>query len=174
MKYIALLRGINVGKSIQIKMEDLKQLFINKNYQNVKTYINSGNVYFETNEDKQKLQETIEMILLEKFQVEIKVVVKTMEEMKRISSEIPISWMNDENQKTDVAYLFDEIDAKELANELPIKREFINIVITNGAIIWNVSRDNYNKSNLNKIISHQKYKEMTVRNVNTARKLALM
>ena len=42
-----------------------------------------------------------------------------------------------------------------------------------GAIIWNVTRDNYNKSQLNKIISHKIYKEFTVRNVNTARYLAL-
>jgi uncharacterized protein (DUF1697 family) len=43
----------------------------------------------------------------------------------------------------------------------------------NGAIIWNVQRENYNKSQLNKIISHKIYKDMTVRNVNTARHLAL-
>ena len=93
--------------------------------------------------------------------------------MINIAQSIPIEWTNDTNQKTDVAYLFEEIDNKEIINELPIKKEYLNLMYVKGAIIWNVTRDNYNKSHLNKIISHKIYKELTVRNVNTARYLAL-
>ncbi len=47
-KYIALLRGINIGGRNKILMKDLKDLFIDLGYQNVITYIQSGNVIFES------------------------------------------------------------------------------------------------------------------------------
>ena len=59
--YIALLRGINVGGKNIIKMETLKQLFIDMEFSDVKTYIQSGNVVFSTKEvDREKLVRTIE------------------------------------------------------------------------------------------------------------------
>jgi uncharacterized protein (DUF1697 family) len=102
---------------------------------------------------------------------EVPVLVKTKQEMKQIAKSIPKNWVNDETQKTDVAYLFPEIDDKTILDSLPIKKEYLEILYTKGALIWNVKRKNYNKSQLNKLIGHKTYKQMTVRNVNTARKL---
>ena len=172
MKYIALLRGINVGNSVKINMKQLKELFETLGYANVSTYINSGNVLFETIEKRELIKEKIEEMLINKSGQEIKVLIKTKTEIKNIAKIIPDEWTNDSDQKTDVAYLFSEIDNKEIVNELPIKKEYINIKYIKGAIIWNVKRIDYNKSQLNKIIAHRIYKEMTVRNVNTARYLA--
>jgi uncharacterized protein (DUF1697 family) len=47
-KHVALLRGINVGGKNKIKMETLREMCVSLGYENVKTYINSGNVIFET------------------------------------------------------------------------------------------------------------------------------
>jgi uncharacterized protein (DUF1697 family) len=173
MKYIALLRGINVGKSIKINMKELKEYFEILGCKNVSTYINSGNVLFESVESKDFIKNKIEEILLNKKEQEIRVLIKTKTEVINIAKAIPVEWSNDDDQKTDVAYLFSEIDNKEIINELPIKKEYVNLLYVKGAIIWNVTRENYNKSHLNKIISHKIYKEITVRNVNTARYLAL-
>ncbi|NLL75142.1 MAG: DUF1697 domain-containing protein, partial [Erysipelothrix sp.] len=52
MKYVALLRGINVGGKNKVDMKELKALFIDLGYTEVQTYINSGNVIFDTNQDK--------------------------------------------------------------------------------------------------------------------------
>ena len=61
--YIALLRGINVGGKNIIKMETLKQLFIDMEFSDVKTYIQSGNVIFSTKEvDREKLEHDKETI----------------------------------------------------------------------------------------------------------------
>jgi uncharacterized protein (DUF1697 family) len=46
--YVALLRGINVGGKNIIKMETLKQCFVDMGFSDVKTYIQSGNVIFKT------------------------------------------------------------------------------------------------------------------------------
>ena len=48
MKYVAFLRGINVGGKNKIKMETLREMFAALGFENVKSYINSGNVIFET------------------------------------------------------------------------------------------------------------------------------
>ena len=61
MKYVAFLRGINVGGKNKIKMETLREVCVKLGFENVKTYINSGNIIFETSQsDDQKLAEQIE------------------------------------------------------------------------------------------------------------------
>ena len=78
------------------------------------------------------------------------------------------------SKKTDVAYLFEEVDEESIIDELPIDRDFVDIRYLKGAVIWNVNRENLKKGLLNKIAGHKLYKLMTVRNVNTARKLACL
>lgn len=92
--------------------------------------------------------------------------------MKYIAKAIPEDWLNDPTQRTDVAYLFPEADSKKIIEELPLKIEFLEIRYIKGAIFWNIKRENVNKSQLAKLISHKLYKSMTIRNVNTARFLA--
>jgi uncharacterized protein (DUF1697 family) len=68
IKYVVLLRGINVGGNNIIKMNDLKKLFEEMNFSGVKTYIQSGNVLFNDCEnDKMKLIKIIEKELFEKL-----------------------------------------------------------------------------------------------------------
>ncbi|MCB2218199.1 MAG: DUF1697 domain-containing protein [Desulfobulbaceae bacterium] len=172
MEYIALLRGINVGNSVKIIMKELSDLFITLGYTNVSTYINSGNVFFKSTNTRKSITSDIEKGLFAISQSEIKVLVKTKSEIVHIAESIPIYWENNADQKTDVAYLFESIDSEEILQLLPLKKEFINVIYVKGALIWNVNRNNYNKSHLNKIISHKAYKDMTVRNVNTALYLA--
>jgi uncharacterized protein (DUF1697 family) len=58
--YIALLRGINVGGKNIIKMADLKRLFESAELSEVKTYIQSGNVLFKSDEEEESLRRKIE------------------------------------------------------------------------------------------------------------------
>ncbi len=172
MKYIALLRGINAGKERRVEMKKLRALFESLGFDNVSTYINSGNVIFEGKDKKQVIRQRLELNLYKEFGFEIPTLVKTEKEMVNIAKIIPKKWANDTEQRTDVAYLFPEIDLAKTVNELPINKDFIDIRYTKGAIFWNFDRKNYNKSRLNKIISHKLYQFMTVRNVNTARYLS--
>ena len=172
MKYIALLRGINVGGKNKVEMKKLKSIFESLGCINVSTYINSGNVIFESDQIRGRLQANVEKSLKNEYDFEIPLLIKTQQEIQRIAEAIPISWRNDSDQKTDVAYLFQEIDSEETTRILPVKKEFITVKYVEGAIIWNVERNFLNKSQLTKIISHPLYQSMTVRNVNTARFLA--
>jgi uncharacterized protein (DUF1697 family) len=172
MEYIALLRGINVGKTKRIDMKSLKNLFERIGYINVSTYINSGNVFFESTKPVSAIRKEIKLNLQNEFGYDIPTLIKMVKELQQIVEQIPTTWLNDTNQRTDVAFLFDEIDSIKIIDELPIRKEFIDIRYTKGALFWNVKPDNYNKSHLNKLISHRLYQQMTIRNVNTVRNLA--
>ena len=172
MIYIALLRGINAGNQRRVEMKKLKSLFESLGYINVCTYINSGNVFFESDEKQNNIRENIETNIRKEFGLRIPTLIKTQKQIKKIADSIPNEWQNNSDQKSDVAYLFPEIDSKKTLLELPIKKEFIDIHYVDGAIFWNIDRKNYNKSHINKIISHELYQFMTIRNVNTARYLA--
>lgn len=169
LKFVALLRGVNAGKMRRIEMKRLKELFESLGYLDVATYINSGNVVFGSSKRPGSIKKEIEAGIKKKFGFDVPILIKTASEMKRISRAIPIGWLNDGEQRTDVAYLFKEMDSKEIIDDLPIKKEYVNIRYVKGAVFWSVLRKNYNKSRLNKIISHRSYQFMTVRNVNTAR-----
>jgi uncharacterized protein (DUF1697 family) len=172
MKYIALLRGINVGGNHKVEMKRLKAFFESLGCSNVTTYINSGNVIFELKNDQNHVLKEFDNELKKEFEFEIPTLIKTVNEIKKIADAIPKEWQNDLTHKTDVAYLFPEIDSKEILDDLPVKKEYIDIRYVKGAVYWNIERKNYNKSHLNKIIRHKLYQFMTVRNVNTARHLA--
>jgi len=172
MKYIALLRGINVGGNRKVEMKKLRGLFESLDCTNVSTYLNSGNVIFETDKKQERIQSEIRNNLEKVFGFKVPILVKSEDEVKAIANSIPEEWRNDSVQKTDVAYLFKEIDSEKTIDELPIKREFIDIRYVKGAIFWNIKRKDYNKSRVNKIIGHRSYQFMTMRNINTARHLA--
>ncbi|TGL16355.1 DUF1697 domain-containing protein [Leptospira levettii] len=172
MKYIALFRGINVGGNRKVDMKLLRTLFESSGFFQVSTYINSGNIFFESELDSKSVLKKIQQCFKNTFEFEIPTIVKTEKEMKKIAKAIPENWQNDLTQRTDVAYLFPEFDSKSLIDELPIKKEFLEIRYVKGAIIWNIKRENVNKSHLAKLISHKLYQSMTIRNVNTARFLA--
>lgn len=173
MRYVALLRGINVGGKRKVEMERLRNLFKSLGYTNIETYLNSGNVIFESNDNQQYLQNKISQDISNTFGIIVPTLIKNEKEILQIASAVTNTWENNSDQKTDVAYLFDEIDYPEIIEKLPVKKEFIDVTYVKGAIIWHLEKKNYTKSHLNKVISTDIYQYMTVRNANTARFLAL-
>ncbi|HEY4431798.1 MAG TPA: DUF1697 domain-containing protein [Paenibacillus sp.] len=88
--YIALLRGINVGGNKIIKMQDLKTMFQSLGFHNVRTYIQSGNVVFESDEESENLlSEIIERQIHEVFGFEVAVMIRTLAEMVEVIANNP-------------------------------------------------------------------------------------
>jgi len=174
MKHVALLRGINVGKGARVPMKTLKSLLEGLGLRDVVTYLNSGNVVFDSALGTSKLTKLIEGELERAFGGKIPTLVKTSAEIIEIAGSIPSKWGNNESEQTYVAYLFSDVDKPELVAELPIKKQFMSVFYTPGAIVWNIKRENYNRSQITRIVGHSSYARMTTRNVNTARKLAAL
>jgi uncharacterized protein (DUF1697 family) len=173
MKYVALLRGINVGGNNKVEMPKLKKCFESLGYTNVSTYINSGNVIFETTStDPKGLVAQIEASIEKTFGFPVRVVIRSSANILKLNKTIPSDWNNDTEQSTDVLFLWDEYDTKKSLDFIASTPNVDTLRYIAGAIVWNMQRENYTKSSMRKFIGTTIYKNMTARNVNTVRKLA--
>jgi uncharacterized protein (DUF1697 family) len=83
--YVALLRGINVGGHNRMKMDDLRALVESLGYDDVRTYIQSGNVVFETAEtDEGTLRDDIHDAIAEEFGYDVPVMIRTQSELEDV------------------------------------------------------------------------------------------
>ena len=171
-KYLALLRGINVGGNKKVDMKKLKVMFEGLNFDNVSTYINSGNILFSSKEkDIKKLTEIMEKEFEKVFKFEVKFLLRDSEKILNLCKSLPEDFTNDKNQKTDILFLWEEYDKKSSLNLIEINKDVDNLIYVKGAIIWNLNKMDYSKSRMHKFIGTIVYKNMTARNVNTVRKL---
>lgn len=97
--YIALLRGINVGGHKKVPMAELRELLSNSGFKNVQTYIQSGNIIFQSSEKVSKLETDIHELILNKFGFEVSVTVRTNKEMQLVFDACPFS-----NEKKEKSY----------------------------------------------------------------------
>lgn len=89
MKYIALLRGVNINGKNKIPMKELKEV-LEKDYDNVLTYLNTGNVIFESDTDsKESIMKNICEIIKSAFGLDIPVFVIRKEELEDILNNYP-------------------------------------------------------------------------------------
>jgi len=90
IRYVAFLRGVNVGGHKPVKMGELKKIFGSLGFQNVKTILASGNVLFETPDTStDMLARKIEDKLEQEFGYEIGVLLRTMEEIRKLADANP-------------------------------------------------------------------------------------
>lgn len=172
MIYVALLRGINVGGNNKVDMKQLKESFEQAGMNNVVTYINTGNVIFEQDGLSQhELVHLLEQAIANDFRLQIKVVIRSIEQYAAMMKDIPDLWTNDAFMKCDVMFLWEEVDHEATLEQLTIKPEIDTVRYVKGAIVWSIAKENVTKSGLSKIIGTELYKKMTIRNINTTRKI---
>ena len=171
MRYVALLRGINVGGKTLIKMADLRACVEQLGFDDVSTYIASGNVLFATDGDANRLADTIEHAIEERFELPVKVVVLDRPAYGRVVKAIPKAWIGDDAVRANVAFVRPGTDAKKVVGELDPDPAIEEVKAVKGAILWATRRDALNRSTLRKLIAGTAYKELTVRNLNTTLKL---
>ncbi len=170
--YVALLRGINVGGNNKVSMQTLKEVFEKAGMESVITYINSGNVIFKSKlSDPHKISEILEAAIHHQFKFNIKVVIKEMRTIKKIVETLPDSWKNDAEMKCDVMFLWNEVDKKEVIEDLTINSDIDNVKYVEGAVLWMVDKKNVTRSGIMKLVGTKLYSQMTIRNCNTARKI---
>lgn len=171
MVYVALLRGINVGGNNKISMKELTIALSELGFKNIKTYINSGNVIFEDKRDPEELVKIIEQSIKDSFGLQVPVILREKENIGEICNKTPQDWTNDSVQKTDVMFLWDEIDTDDIMKNFTINPEIEKVSILPGALVWNIAREHVTRGSGIKIISSDAYSFITIRNINTVRKL---
>jgi len=107
MKYISILRGINVSGQKKILMKDLKALYEGLNFDNVMTYIQSGNVIFDSTEaDTAKLENMIEGAIKDQYGFEVPVDVRISEDYQKIIKNCPFAPVDVEKDGTKILVTF--------------------------------------------------------------------
>lgn len=171
MIYVAFLRGINVGGNNKVEMKKLKSTFELLGFINVVTYINSGNVIFEDSSKRQDaIVSKIEKAIKNDFQLNIKALVRDLKNIETIVQILPLSWVKNKLMRTDIMFLWEEFDSPGVLEQLRITL-VDNVNYVSGAVLWNIAEKDYSKSGMTKLIGTEIYKHMTIRNVNTVRKV---
>jgi len=169
--YVALLRGINVGGKAKVDMPTLRALFGELGCADVATYINSGNVLFRGARAPDELVRFIEAAVAERFGIQAAVQLRDLPAMRSVCDAIPAEWANDARQKTDVLFLGEEIDTPDLLESVAFDPAVENVLHVDGALVWNIDRERHRRGNSVKLVGTDLYRRMTVRNVNTVRRL---
>lgn len=92
MRYVALLRGINVGGKNRVPMKELKQYTEDLGYEEVVTYINSGNVIFSSDSSVEDIRSNFEAMIQEKFHIDIPVMIVSYDVFLSAHSQVPKWW----------------------------------------------------------------------------------
>jgi uncharacterized protein (DUF1697 family) len=170
-KYIAFLRGINVG-NIRIKMTDLKASFEQLGCTNVSTFLQTGNVVFNANKSIQDLKIIIEKGLSETFNYKAYVLLYAFDSLSEIINQYPFE--KEENYHAYVLFVENEAIFKELeAISMTLETESAFIKAgSNQVLYWKVRDGETLHTPFAKITAKAKYKSTTtLRNINTLEKM---
>ena len=172
MVYVALLRGINVGGNNIVPMKSLKASFEKLGFTNVTTYINSGNVLFRTKDtDPRTIEKKIERMLAGEYALPCKVVIRSADEMASLVRKLPKHWTGEKDWRYNVIFLRHAIDSKDILAEFKPKPDIEQVTYVPGTLLWSARAADITRSAMIKIASHKLFQEMTVRNLNTTKKL---
>jgi len=175
MKYVAFLRGINVGGNNMIKMEQLRELVAALGFENVKTYVNSGNVIFEGKKtpDK-KLASAIHDAIKKEFGMDISVMVRSIEEVKEIIKKNPYVGQFENDKELHIFFLNEPLSAEHHESLTAISSDTEKITL-DGRTIYYLPRMGILEGVLGKGFIDKKLKiPSTARNWRTVNKVAEM
>jgi uncharacterized protein (DUF1697 family) len=169
VKYVAFLRGINVGGR-NIKMADLTACFEDLKFKAVRTILASGNVIFESEEtDLDRLTASIESGLTKTFNYPAKVMVRSIDSLKMIVDQYPFD--PDPEKHSYIVFLSSPI-GQELLDVATMDSKTEQAVLDDGVIYWQVQKGRSLDSTLASLLSKAKYKKFnTVRNLNTLNRI---
>jgi uncharacterized protein (DUF1697 family) len=173
MRYVALLRGINVGGNNLIKMTALKACFEKQGFEAVSTYIASGNVLFESKDaNGAKLTSLIETVLARTFDYRASIVLRSDKQLKEIVKRAPKGFGREPAKyRYDVIFLKEPLSAQVAMKNVRTKPGVDEAHPGPGALYFSRLIARATQSELSKLVGTDVYKSMTIRNWNTTTKL---
>ncbi|MDR1159404.1 MAG: DUF1697 domain-containing protein [Syntrophomonadaceae bacterium] len=172
-KYIALLRGINVGGKNKISMPELKMAFEENGFADVKTYINSGNVIFSGDIDSEiKLKKACENLIMAEFQLSIPVAIISAKDLSAALRNAPDWWGTDGETKHNAIFVLYPSTPETVIEQVgEFKPEYEQIDYYGQVIFWSAPIKTFSKTRWLRIVGTAVYDNVTIRNANTTKKL---
>jgi uncharacterized protein (DUF1697 family) len=169
-KYIAFLRGINVG-NIRIKMTDLKAAFTQMGFTDVVTYLQTGNVVFHSDKTLDAIKPILEKGLSDTFNYDAYVLLYPFEVLTSTIAACP--FQSSETHHNYVMFISNPMIFEELYTlSRGLGEETHLIEAGNGVLYWKVEIGKSLDTPFAKLTAKAKYKSSgTVRNINTLEKM---
>lgn len=173
-RYIALLRGVNVGGNNKISMPELKTAYERFGFRDVVTYINSGNVLFRSELDETAVKTACEDLIKTSFDLHITVGIITADELRDALAHAPDWWGGDPDSKHNALFVIPPVTAEEVCGQVgEVKPEYEKVAHYGKVIFWTAPLATFPHTRWSKIAQNKAaYNAVTIRNANTAKKLA--
>jgi uncharacterized protein (DUF1697 family) len=110
VRQVLLLRGINLGPNRRVAMADLREALDTAGYQDVQTYVQSGNVVLSSAKSSDELGRHAEQVIVERFGFDVDVIVRSRDELAAVVAANPLADVADNPKRYQVSFLDGELD----------------------------------------------------------------
>jgi uncharacterized protein (DUF1697 family) len=171
-RYVALLRGINVGGNNLVKMAALKACFEEHGFRDVTTFIQSGNVLFSSAASGQALVRQIEEMLATTFKYPASIVLRSEKQLRDVVERAPAGFgTQPERRRYDVIFLKEPLKARAAMKSVLTREGVDQAYAGTGVLYFSRLISRASQSQLSRMMALPIYKNMTIRNWNTTTKL---
>ena len=171
-RYVALIRGINVGGRNPVAMTDLRAALEGAGFDSVSTYIQSGNVLFRTTAAAASLESKIEKLLEARFGIPLLVVVRSHAQIRTLIDSAPDGFgAKPKTYHSDVIFLKRPLTSKQAMKVVDLRDGVDRSHPGPGVIYFERLSARRTESRMSRIVGKPEYKQMTIRNWATTTKL---
>ena len=172
-RFLALLRGLNVGGQNVIGKDDLIHCFEDLGFDSVRTYIQSGNVLFRSDESRAAvLTRAIEAALSERLSNRVRAVVLAHAHYRAAVAAAPDHWGRDDDRKHNALFTLRGVTPRRIITQLPVPKDKLESLASGpGVIFWSVSKQHQTRTTWMKLAAAPAYQHVTVRNHRTVFRL---
>lgn len=155
-------------------MKELKELLEENGFLDVVTYINSGNIIFSSDtSDVALLKRSLEDLIFEKFKLKLSVLILSSAELIEALRNAPDWWDAEKESKHNAIFVVPPTTADEVFKEVgDAKPEYEKVASSGKVIFWSAPLKTFSRTRWSKIVGKSVYNEVTIRNANTAKRLA--
>lgn len=173
-KYIAFLRGVNVGGKNKVSMPVLKNILEQGGFHSVITYINSGNIIFSCDfETEEAIREKCETLIYEGLNLRIPVAIVKAETLLAAVEHAPSWWGYGKESKHNAIFVIAPVMVSQIFEEVgETKPEYEQMDFYENVIYWSAPTLTFSRTRLSRVVSSTSYPSITIRNHNTVLKLA--
>jgi uncharacterized protein (DUF1697 family) len=171
-RYLALLRGINVGGNNAVAMADLREAFEAAGYEAVSTYIASGNVLFTSGGASASLERDLEAMLERRFRFPLVVVVRSHQQLRNIVEKAPAGFgATPDKYHSDAIFLKAPLTSRQAMRVVKVREGVDEAWPGSGVLYFQRLSARRTQSKLGSIIGTPEYQQMTIRSWGTTTKL---
>ncbi|HSJ33551.1 MAG TPA: DUF1697 domain-containing protein [Acidimicrobiia bacterium] len=171
-QYVALLRGINVGGNNQVSMADLRAAFEAEGFDDVRTYINSGNVLFSADSGRAGLEDRVEEMLRRRLGIDLMVVVRSRRQLENIIRKAPEGFgEHPDLYHSDVVFVKAPLTPARALGVVELREEVDQAWAGTGVLYFARLSARRTQSKMSKIMGTPEYKLMTIRSWSTTTRL---